>query len=278
MFVYDSMVERWIEEDVPGFDLTSHMLKLDKTEGRLTFRTRDKTCMCGLDEAKAVFEKLGCKTENLCETGDTLNKSALILSAEGRGDALHAGWRVALNLLEYSSGIATRTSQLVNNANKGGSVMVCGTRKSFPGTRKLSQKAMIAGGGIHHRMGLGETILIFPNHYILTSLNEVLMEIKNIKMKTPEKKFGMEVDNINDALKAAEAGIDTLQVDKFSPQEVKETVEKVKNRHPEIVIAAAGGINADNAEEYAGAGADILVTSWMYFGKPADISAKMEKK
>lgn len=274
MFIYDSMVERWIEEDVPGFDLTTHLLELDNFDAHINFKSRAEICVCGTEEAAAVFKKLGAELRFCQRSGSMIREGDKILCATGNAAALHAGWRVALNLIEYSSGIATRTANLVKKAKKGKeNILVCGTRKCFPGTRRLSQKALLAGGGIHHRMGLGETILFFPNHYNLMGFETFLKKIKDMKAATPEKKFGVEVASKEHALLAAQHGVDTLQVDKFSPEEIAETTEYIRRFYPDILIAAAGGVNLENAEDYARAGADILVTSWMYFGKPADISA-----
>lgn len=277
MLVLESAIDRWIEEDYPGFDLTSQLLQVEKVDAVISFSARNETVLCGVSEAVAVFRKLGARIEQSLTDGAAVAPGALIFRAYGHGAVLHAGWRVALNLLEYASGIATRTAQLVAQAQPFGDVLVCGTRKAFPGGRKLSQRALIAGGGVMHRLGVGETVLIFPHHYNLISFDQFLKQLPQIKRAAREKKIGVEVETLEHAQLMASHGVDIIQLDKCSPQIVAEVVAALRESYPHIVIGAAGGVNADNAAAYARTGVDMLVTSWMYFGKPADIKALIEK-
>ena len=277
MFIPSHTVEQWIEEDVPGLDLTSHLLGMEAVPAEIHFKARHETVLSGSEEAAAVFERLGAKVTFIQPGGTRVSQGDPILTAHGDGEAMHAGWRIALNLLEYSSGIATRTAKLVEAAQQGGDVLVCGTRKSFPGTRRLSQRALMAGGGVPHRMGLGETILVFSHHYRLIGYEAFLQRIPELKSKAREKKIGVEVDNPDQAVAVARAGADMLQLDKCPPDRIVQVVRAVRQHCPDIIIAAAGGVNGDNAATYARTGVDMLVTSWMYFGKPADISAVISK-
>ena len=276
MFIPDSTIERWIEEDVPGLDLTSHLLEVDRAAARISFAARNQTVLSGVTEAAAVFAKLGAEVESVASEGTLLQPGDPILLARGNGGMIHSGWRVALNILEYASGIATRTAQLVGQARQHGDVLVCGTRKAFPGGRKLSQKALLAGGGVPHRLGLGETVLIFPHHYNLIGLEHFLTQLPAIKRAAREKKIGVEVESLEQAELMAAHGADIIQLDKCSPATAQQVVSALRDRFPALVIGAAGGVNADNAAAYAATGVDMLVTSWMYFGKPADISALIE--
>ena len=276
MHIPTEMIDRWIEEDVPGVDLTSHLLQMSSYQAQITFSTRTPTFVSGVDEAAAVLAKLGVRIEIARPEGSRLEPGEKIFSGCGDGRAIHAGWRVALNLMEYASGIAGRTAQLVEQARKGGDVLVCGTRKAFPGGRRLSQKALFAGGGVPHRMGLGETVLIFPHHYNLIGFERFLEELPALKRRAREKKIGVEADTPQQALLFAEHGADIIQLDKCSPAEVAQAVEMLREKRQDIVIGAAGGVNADNALDYALTGVDMLVTSWMYFGKPADIAAAID--
>lgn len=276
MFITETAIEQFIEEDVPGLDLTSHLLSLEQTKACINYEARHETVISGVVEAGKVFVKLGAKVEMPCFEGAVLKPGEKILRAEGNGAIIHAGWRVALNILEYASGIAGRTAQLVNQAQKYGDVLVCGTRKAFPGGRRLSQKALLAGGGVPHRLGLGETVLIFPHHYNLIGFDRFLSELPQIKRKAREKKIGVEVESLEQAELMAAHGADIIQLDKCSPETAAEVVSALREPYPDIVIGAAGGVNVQNAADYAATGVDMLVTSWMYFGKPADIKAVIE--
>ena len=97
-----------------------------------------------------------------------------------------------------------------------------------------------------------------------------------IKRAAREKKIGVEVESLEQAELMASHGADIIQLDKCSAQVAAKVVATLQPRYPNLVIGAAGGVNADNAAEYAATGVDMLVTSWMYFGKPADIKAVIE--
>jgi molybdenum transport protein len=178
-----------------------------------------------------------------------------------------------MNLLEYASGIATRTRTIVNRAKKvNPGITVVTTRKSFPGTKKVALKAIMAGGALPHRIGLSDSILVFRQHSVfMGGLESFLETISELKAKTPEHKIIVEAESAEEALKIAAAEVDVVQVDKLPPDELSIVVKQIRQAKPGITISAAGGINADNAAAYAETGVDILVLSSVYFGKPADI-------
>ncbi|MGE4265865.1 MAG: ModD protein [Deferribacterales bacterium] len=275
MFFTQHDIDRWIEEDIPFIDLTSSITDFTENSLGITFKARHDTCVSGCEAAVSVLERVGCTVTSSLKSGDFISMGDLIIEAQGTPQSIHKGWRVALNLLEYSSGIATRTRNLVAAARKANpKIVVSGTRKAFPGTRRLSVQALMAGGAVPHRLGLSETVLFFPAHYDNAGgLDMLLSQMPQIRLKCLEKKIEIELEKLEDIEKAVKAGVDSIQTDKMTPEQVAETVKLVKSLNPAVKVLAAGGINIDNAESYAASGADMLVTSWMYFGKPADIKA-----
>jgi len=273
----DAAIAQLIEEDVPYFDLTTFGLGLDKQQGAIEFYARHPMIVCATEESARVFELCGAKVENRIESGLKVAKEELLLKATGSAEALHIAWRIALNLMEYASGIASRANSLVIAAHEiDPSVRIVCTRKTFPSTRKLSMKAVFAGGAVPHRLGLSETILIFKEHLTyLGGMSELLKRLPELKHRFPESKIGMEVETATDAWAIAEAGVDIIQFDKVSCADLKTLVVELKHKYPNIKLAAAGGINLDNVRDYASTGIDLLVTSYPYFGKPADIGVKM---
>src|SRR5450631_369520 len=105
----DCDIERFIEEDVPYGDLTSHILGIGNSSGRIVFSTREDTSVCCTEEAARVLQKCGATLISCMPSGTKLPTGIKFLVADGSAQALHAGWKVALNLLEYASGIASRT-------------------------------------------------------------------------------------------------------------------------------------------------------------------------
>jgi molybdenum transport protein len=155
-------------------------------------------------------------------------------------------------------------------------VTVAGTRKHPPYIKKVALKALMAGGGVPHRTGLSDTILIFREHLLFAGGYEKLSEIvSKIKQKQKERKIVVEAHTEDQAMFITNSGADAVQIDKMSPEEFASCTRKCKDMNPGISMIAAGGINASNAAAYTKAGADILVSSWMYFAPPADVKAKI---
>lgn len=275
----DEELERLIREDVPYFDLTTQILGIGGRPGRITFGTRHETVVCGTEEAARLLEKRGAVVSAGVGSGTALPAGALVLQAEGEARVLHEVWKVAVNLLEYLSGIATRTRAMVEAARQvNPKVQVTTTRKVFPGTRSLAVKAVLAGGGVPHRLGLSETVLIFPQHRaFLGGFATCIEQLDTLRCSCPEKKIAIEVETKNEAVAVAAAGFDIIQIDKMPVAELRETVAAVRavGGGERLCIAAAGGITPANGVDYAATGVDILVTSALYAAPPADIAARI---
>ena len=271
----DSDIERFLEEDIPYGDLTTHLLGIGRQPGEIRFSTRHETTLCGTEEAARLLEKCGCSITQQTPSGTLLAAGETFLKAIGPAQALHAGWKVAVNLLEYGSGIATRTARIVNAAREvNPCIAVLTTRKTFPGTKKLAIKAICSGGALPHRLGLSETVLVFKQHTVfLGGLEPLLRHVKTLKREALETKIIVEADSPEEALLIAGSGVDVVQVDKLPADQLKVLVDHVRQINPAVKVSAAGGINEQNAAEYAATGVDILVLSSVYFGKPADIGA-----
>lgn len=270
----DSELERFIEEDLPYGDLTTHLLGIGQQRGTISFVTRHKTTVCCTEEAARLLEKCGCRIVGYTASGTFLEADRELLLAEGTAQALHAGWKMALNLLEYGSGIATRTARIVASARRANPrIAVVTTRKSFPGTKKLAIKAICAGGALPHRLGLSESVLVFRQHAVFMDEIAFLKQLAELKVRAPETKLIVEAESADDAQRLALTGVDLIQLDKLQPHILKGLVRQIRQVNSRVTLSAAGGINEQNAAEYAASGVDILVLSSVYFGKPADIAA-----
>jgi molybdenum transport protein len=273
----DGFLDQLIEEDVPYGDLTTEILGIGNKKGRILFSTREPTVLCCTEEAGRIFEKFGATIKQMVPSGEHLTAGIDFLEADGTAKALHAGWRITLNLIEHVSGIATRTRRIVDIARGvNPEISIATTRKSSPGGKKLAIKAVVCGGARPHRLGLSETVLIFKHHLVfLESVQDFFSTIDQIRQKIPSTKLVIEVENENEALMAAKAGFDMIQIDKMASADLKEVIKKVRSVNPAVKIAAAGGITEINAAEYAATGADTLVLSSVYFGKPSDIGVRI---
>jgi molybdenum transport protein len=276
-FLSSDEIDHLIREDVPYFDLTTFALNIGDRPGRIEFATRHTTVICGIEEACCVLEKCGATIDAALSSGPELPADTVFLSATGPAQALHRAWKVSVNLLEYVSGIATRTHELVEAAHEvNRAAEVVTTRKMFPGTRPLAIKGVLAGGAIPHRLGLSETVLIFEQHMaFLGGLDGLLAVLEQARQTSQEKKICVEVGTPDAAHRVAQAGAHVIQFDKVPVSELMAAVPELRNAYPHIKLAAAGGIDMHNIHAYAATGVDMLVTTAPYFGKPADIKARM---
>ena len=274
MILSDEEILRFLKEDVPSFDLTTQLMGIGEKNGVMSIKAREEGVLCGTEEVARLCELIGLHVNSKLASGTKIKKDDVVISMEGRADLLHKAWKVSANILENMSGIATRTRKMVDNA---GGASVVSTRKIMPGTRNIATKAVIAGGGLPHRLGLSETVLVFDKHTAFLQEDEFIPLLAKMKKESLEKKINVEVENEKQALELA-LHVDVLQCDKIPLQELKSMIPKVKNINPNIVILAAGGINPKNVREFSGIGIDVMVSSAMYWGKPLDFGVTMTPK
>jgi molybdenum transport protein len=274
----DAEIERLVDDDLRFGDLTTRALGIGSRPGRISFAARGDLVLCGADEASRLLARLGATVSFVAPTGSRMETGALLLQAEGSAAALHAGWKVAQTVMEWASGVATLTHRIVCAARLvAPRIAVLCTRKSLPFTRQLSLKAVLAGGGDIHRLGLSDTIMLFPEHRaFLETPADLRAAIAALRERAPERAVMVEVNTEAEALAAAEAMADVVQLEKFAPDAVRRVVQGIRKRlDGRPVIAAAGGITVENAGDYATAGADTLVTSAPFQAKPVDIQVRI---
>lgn len=270
----DAQLLTLLQEDVPYGDLTTEALGIWNARGSFTFTARGAMTVCAIEEAARLLELTGLQVDCASQSGQRVSAGTQLLHAQGSAASLHRGWKISQILVETTSGIATAMSAIIEALQKAGlHTPVACTRKNLPGTKALASKAIRAGGGSMHRLGLSETVLIFPEHQLF--LQESAQEtVQRLKQTLPEKKIVVEVKDHPSALEWAQAGADVLQLEKFSINSVQECRQSLGRGATRPILAAAGGINAENAVAYSRAGADLLVTSSPYHGKPADVQVR----
>lgn len=281
VYITDEIIDKIIKEDVPYSDITTEMLGIGEENGVISFYTRSEGVIAGAAVAGKIFTKLGCEIISNAKDGEKLSTDCLILQAKGKAAALHTGWKVSLNILEYLSGIASLCREMADIAHSvNQNAVLAATRKSMPLSRELVTLAFQAGGVSAHRLGLSETVLIFKQHLeFIGGLDNLEQVIKSSNHKMVEKKIILETENMQDSLKALHYNfIDGLQLDKLSPDEIKSIVKERNKINPHILILAAGGINKGNIKEYAATYADVIVSSAFFHSKPLDIKAVIERE
>lgn len=266
----DAQVDALLAEDVPYGDLTTRGLGIGTAWARLHFSARQAGTVCGTELALALIRRGGADGVLHAPSGGRVEAGAVLLRAEGPAAALHAGWKVAQTLVEYLSGIATATAAIVEAARAvAPEIAVVTTRKTFPGAKRLMIAAIRAGGAEPHRLGLSESLLVFPEHRVF--LDDPVAALAALRRAMPEKKLVVEVASLAEARRLLAARPDILQCEKMSPAEVAAMGALVREQGGGVQVAVAGGVNARNAADYARAGAHILVTSAPYWAPPADV-------
>ncbi|MDR1658700.1 MAG: ModD protein [Deltaproteobacteria bacterium] len=274
LWIPDGYLEKLIEEDLHLTDLTTMTLNLGGQTGQVTAAPKTAGLVAGVEAAVRMFELAGTSAELLVPSGQNAEAKEPILRATGLASRLHSVYKAAQILMEYSSGIAGRTALLVREARRvSPDVEILVTRKHFPGSKRLSLAAALAGGASIHRTGLSDSILFFNTHLVFAGgLKGLTQQLGTIKKRFPEKKIAAEAADFQEALLLAEAGADVIQCERFDAALMEWTVTAIKSQKPQTIILATGSITADNAAALAATGVDGLVTSWPYYGKPFDIS------
>lgn len=262
----DDLIRRALREDLAETgDITTSATVPPGRRASAVIAARKPGVVAGLSVAMRVFELVDPKLEltPAVEDGAKLAPGDVVLELEGSAASILIGERVALNFLGHLSGVATATAALVA-AVAHTRARICCTRKTTPGLRALEKYAVRCGGGVNHRMGLFDAILIKDNH--IAAAGGVAPAIRAAR-KVVEKgiKFEVEVDTLEQLDEALAEGIDQVLLDNMTPAQLKQAVAKVNGR---AVTEASGSITAATAGPIAEAGVDLLSVGWITHSAP----------
>ncbi len=259
--LYRPVVQRALEEDLGlAGDVTSKAtVPADLCiEARLVARMEGR--IAGLPIAVEAFHQCdpAIRVEPLLAEGADAEAGAAIARIAGSARAILTAERTALNILTRLSGIATATRAAVRAVRPHRTRVAC-TRKTAPGLRALEKYAVRAGGGINHRFGLSDGILIKDNH--IAAAGGLLPAIESARAATGHMmRIEVEVDTLDQLDLAIGTGIDAVLLDNMTPQTVAEAVRRVDGR---MTTEASGGIRPDTVQDYAAAGVDIISLGWL---------------
>jgi nicotinate-nucleotide pyrophosphorylase (carboxylating) len=242
----NELIERALAEDVGDGDVTTLATVGADVRGRATITQKGPGVISGLDVAEAVFGALDPEAtiQRLTEEGVWRDEGP-VLRVEGSARALLTAERTALNFLGRLSGVATKTAQIVR-ALPPGAAKVLDTRKTTPGMRMLEKRAVAHGGGVNHRIGLFDFILIKENHSELAG--GVGEAVKRARATRPDLPLAVEVRNAQEIAEALASGAPRLLLDNMSPDEVRAAVAQVDGR---AELEVSGGIDDETVLVYA---------------------------
>jgi len=262
----ERVVRQALEEDLGPRDVTTEVVLDGLRFAEAEIICQEEAVVCGLPIAGLVFKEVDPRTEfrELVGEGEEVGPGTVVAEVRGEAASILKGERVALNFLQHLSGVATLTRRLVEIASKYG-VKIADTRKTLPGLRVLERYAVSVGGGVNHRFGLFDGIIIKDNHKRLCG--GVGEAVRRAKARAPHgMRVEVEVESEEEAREALEAGADILLVDNASPELVRKVIEMAKGR---ALVEVSGGIGLSNIEEVARAGPDIISVGAITHSAPA---------
>lgn len=244
-----------LAEDVGEGDITSTSTIPAETKARLVMRAREKLTVAGAAFLPTLFHLVdpAVRVTLNAEDGTQLNAGDVIAVLEGPARALLTGERVALNLVQQLSGVATLTRQYVDKV--GGDAKVVDTRKTIPGLRYLQKYAVRCGGGHNHRMGLYDAVLIKDNHIAIAG--GIAPSIAAARAGTPKgTSIEIECDTLPQVEEAIRAGADIILLDNMDAQTLKKCVLLCKAGG--VTSEASGNVSLDTIGTIAKSGVDII--------------------
>lgn len=271
-------IGEFLAEDLGRGDITTASTVPSFTRGVGGFLAKEDLVLCGLEAAEAVFAHLDAdapEIETTFNDGDEVKAGAVFATLKGFADVLLTGERVALNLLQRLSGVATLTRKYVK-AVEGTSAKIVDTRKTTPGLRMLEKYAVTVGGGKNHRFGLDDGVLIKDNHIALAG--GITEAVVAAKQKVGHlHKIEVEIANWAQLREAIEAGADIVLLDNQTPDEAAKLVEMTRQLNPNVLIEASGGMDLDKVRPFAEAGVDLIsVGRLTHSARAVDISFKIK--
>ena len=271
------IVDRALDEDLASQDHTTRLIPHDRI-GQAALVAKEHGVLAGLSVAAAVFSRLDAAVETspLLHDGSPLNPGDTIATVQGPVGGVLSAERTALNFMQRMSGIATETAKYVK-AVEGLNARIIDTRKTAPGLRYLDKYAVRAGGGHNHRLNLADGVLIKDNHIASARLDELSLVdlVKHARESAPHTlKIEVEVETVEQAEEALNAGSDIILLDNMSPEEMRRAVNLAKGR---ALTEASGGVTLENVREIAETGVDLIsVGALTHSPKALDISLDLQ--
>ena len=275
---YDQLIDLALREDLGAVDveadLTAAWTVASDAEARARIIARQAGVVAGIEVARAVFARLDQDISACAEVadGDEVAEGQTLVRLQGRARSLLAGERTALNFLQQLSGVATLTRRYVE-ALSGTATRITDTRKTTPGWRHLQKWAVRLGGGVNHRMGLYDAVLIKENH--AAAAGGVRAAIRAARGQAAP--IYVEAENLAEVAEALAGGPDRILLDNMDAPTLRRAVALIRAANPAIEIEATGGYTLATVREAAAAGVDLVSIGALTHSAPAlDLSMLFE--
>jgi len=271
----DELLKSYLNEDIGRADLSAEgVFRGERVKA--VIKAKEDGILAGLPFAVRVFKLLdgSLKFSSPLREGMEFKKGDILLEVEGNAKAILMGERVALNILQRLSGIATKTRKMVEKI-RDLPVRLLDTRKTTPGFRLFEKYAVKVGGGENHRFALYDMVMIKDNHIkVAGGVEEAVRRVR--ELIPPVYKVEVEVSNFEELLKVLRLPVDIVMLDNFSVEEAREAVKIIREAGKPFEIEISGGIREDNIREYALTGVDYISSgSVIHSARWLDLSMKV---
>lgn len=269
-----SQLEQFFIEDIGDRDLSSETIFGKEEKGEIIFFAKDNGVFCGEDVINIGFSLLDeeAVVELNVKDGDRIEKGQVFATVKGKVASLLQGERVVLNLIQRMSGIATQTQEAVTILNSS-HTKITDTRKTTPGLRMFEKHAVTCGGGVNHRFGLYDAVMIKDNH--ISFAGSITKAVEKVHAQVGHMvKIEVEVETEEQVKEAVTAKADVIMFDNRTPDEIKAWIELVPES---IKTEASGGISLNNLASYSDTGVDVIsLGALTHTVKALDISVKVQ--
>lgn len=250
------VVQQALAEDIGAGDVTTNSIIPEDTKLEAVFVAKQDGVIAGLDVAQLVFSLLDEHSEFIATVrdGESVTVGQPIATVYGAGRAILSGERVALNLLQRMCGIAAKTQQFVQ-AIRGTKAIILDTRKTVPGLRYLDKWAVQIGGGLNHRFGLFDEVLIKDNHIAAAkSISDAVMRVRQ-STQPQQYKIIVEVQTLDELQETLHLHVDRILLDNMPLEQMRQAVNLTNGQTP---LEASGNMSLDNVAEVAATGVDFI--------------------
>ncbi|MEF3355621.1 carboxylating nicotinate-nucleotide diphosphorylase [Paenibacillus sp. GYB006] len=277
--VLTQSIKSWLGEDVGSGDVTTLATIPEGHQSKAVIHAKEGGIIAGLSIAELVFHIVDPSLEFRAELkdGDLAKQGTILCVVEGSTHSLLTGERLALNLLQRLSGIATRTRTYVD-VIADLPVRLVDTRKTTPGHRQLEKYAVRVGGGYNHRFGLYDAVMIKDNH--IKGSGGITQAIERARAGIPHTMtIEVETENLYQVNEAIEAGADIIMLDNMNEEMMREAVRHIREAAPHVKIEASGNVSLASIRSIAETGVDIIsVGRLTYSFDSLDISLDLNEK
>ena len=273
---FEQLISLWFAEDIGDGDHTTLSCIPATAMGKSQLIVKENGVLAGVEVAREIFRAFDpeLKMTIYISDGEEVKVGDVAFVVEGKIQSLLQTERLMLNIMQRMSGVATRTREYVK-ALEGTKTRVLDTRKTTPGLRLLEKEAVKIGGGVNHRIGLYDMILLKDNHVDFAGgIDKAILRAQNyLKEKGKNLKIEIEVRNFDELAQVmAVGGVDRIMLDNFTPENTRKAVDIIAGKYE---TESSGGITFDTLREYAECGVDyISVGALTHSVKSLDMSFK----